>query len=378
MINLPSLNYPESGKLDNRRYREYFLPEDVEQLRLLLVVGSIVVLSLAVIDYLFDKLSWEFFLLLAIRLVFVGIATPAIFRVEKVIGNNHAKADLIYMIFWILLGVVLIAVDITRPPSYVQNQSLYILVIFNCYTMTPGRSYNKVIPATIISTAALLIIIFIKDPVPVPTLGMMIALMLITHLLGLLLAAREERHRRQQYTIKMREEQALLEMERLATTDGLTGLFNRRRFLEGVEAEMARFKRLGDVFCLLMLDFDHFKEINDQYGHQAGDEVLRQFAALIPRVVRTTDIVGRVGGEEFAIACPATTVENARILAERILAMCAQIQIPGAERPSCVTVSIGVSQVLEQDPNLDHLWQRADQALYHAKEGGRNRVEEVL
>jgi len=376
---LSSFAFTESGVVDNeQKYRNYFLVKDIEQLRFLLLLGNMVALSLAAIDYLFYKFTREFFILLVIRLIFIGIASLIYFFAKRVVGNRPTRLELLYMVFWILLSLVLIAVDVSRPPSYTQNQSLYILTIFNCYTMTPGRIYNKVIPSTILSTAALWIILFIKDPIPGPTIGLMAALMLITHGLGLLLAAREERHRRQQYTVKMREERALLEMEKLASTDGLTGLFNRRRFVESMENEVARFKRHGEIFCLLMLDFDHFKEINDQYGHLAGDEVLRQFAALIHGVVRTTDMIGRVGGEEFAVFCPATTAENARVLAERIRAMCAQIQIPGVECPACVTVSIGLSQVLNQDSTLDHLWHRADQALYRAKEDGRNRVEEVL
>jgi diguanylate cyclase (GGDEF)-like protein len=366
------------GLVDNEeKYRRYFLAKDGDQFRLLLNIGTVIVLFLVIIDYLFFGFTREFFVLLAIRLGSIAINYVLRFHSLRIIRNNPARLDFLYWLWWMMMAALLVVVDLSRPPSYIQNQSLYILAMFNIYLMTPGRAYNKIIPATTISTAAILIIFFVKDQIPLPTDGIILAMMFVTHGLGLILASREEHHRRQQYMDQMRVEQAFRDMEKLARTDELTGLFNRRRLLETLESEFARFKRHEEPFCLLMLDFDHFKQINDQYGHLAGDEVLRQFASVIARVVRTIDVVGRVGGEEFAVICPETTVDQARVLAERIRLTSAEIRVLGEDSSIKVSASIGLSQVRKDDLNIDHLWLRADQALYAAKEGGRNRVEIV-
>ncbi len=163
-------------------------------------------------------------------------------------------------------------------------------------------------------------------------------------------------------------------LEKQAHTDPLTGLANRRHFFEVAEAELARSRRYEAPLSLLMLDIDHFKEVNDAHGHRAGDRVLQQLARSCLEVLRTVDVVGRVGGEEFAILLPETDVDGAVEVAERLRAAIAAVGIPREEGvPLRVTVSIGVS-TLAGNANLDTLMSQADDALYDAKHRGRNRV----
>jgi len=168
---------------------------------------------------------------------------------------------------------------------------------------------------------------------------------------------------------------ATAQLERIATTDGLTGLWNRRHLLERLEAEAARSRRNGRPLCLAILDVDHFKRVNDGHGHPAGDEVLRVLAGLLKEAVRTSDVVGRMGGEEFAILMPETDRAQARLVCERLRRLVAArpVRLPSGEDLR-VTLSTGIA-LLAGEEESDKLISRADAALYGAKAGGRNRVK---
>ncbi|MCB1765447.1 MAG: PAS domain S-box protein [Candidatus Competibacteraceae bacterium] len=166
------------------------------------------------------------------------------------------------------------------------------------------------------------------------------------------------------------------ELKRLATTDHLTGLANRRHFLGQMALELDRFKRYAKPTALLMLDLDHFKQVNDTYGHAAGDAVLQHFASITLKVLRRTDLVGRLGGEEFAALLPDTDLDGALHLAERLRWALANLPMPAEEGTKiALTVSIGVTLFLPADLDANVILIRADQALYRAKQTGRNRVE---
>ena len=165
------------------------------------------------------------------------------------------------------------------------------------------------------------------------------------------------------------------EVRRLATTDELTGIFNRRHFFTLAEREFSRSRRYGGPLSAIMLDVDHFKNVNDTHGHSAGDEVLRTIAARCQSCIRDLDVLGRYGGEEFAIVLPGTVLEQAQQhLAERLRRAVADAPIPTARGELTLTVSIGVAEATGETKDLAALIDRADTALYQAKEGGRNRV----
>jgi diguanylate cyclase (GGDEF)-like protein len=171
----------------------------------------------------------------------------------------------------------------------------------------------------------------------------------------------------------MHKERADEETARLATTDPLTGVFNRRTFIELAEQELARARRSGAPLALMMLDLDHFKRVNDTYGHLVGDEVLVSFTRLIRECVRRGDLVVRYGGEEFCVLLPGTPLPAAHALAERIRAATAARML--TTLPFRVTVSIGLTAYAGgAQVALDNLLARADGALYRAKDEGRNRV----
>lgn len=165
------------------------------------------------------------------------------------------------------------------------------------------------------------------------------------------------------------------ELEWQARTDALTGVHNRRHFLELAEAELARAKRYGTPLAVLMLDVDEFKCINDTHGHAVGDEVLRQLAEICRKTLREMDAIGRMGGEEFAVMLPETDTVQAHEAAERLRSTIAAAKVALPQGlPLKFTVSIGISGLQGRDDNLDTLLSEADTALYTAKRTGRNRV----
>jgi diguanylate cyclase (GGDEF)-like protein len=165
------------------------------------------------------------------------------------------------------------------------------------------------------------------------------------------------------------------ELEKLAITDALTDLYNRRYLAESLEKECRRASRYGRPLSCLMIDIDEFKLCNDLHGHLTGDDVLRQVGALIKGSVRDTDLVARYGGEEFCVLLPETPYEGAMQLAERMLSTIAGQPLSGRERPVPITVSIGVwGSNDKEDLEPDTIVGYADAALLEAKTAGKNRV----
>ena len=165
------------------------------------------------------------------------------------------------------------------------------------------------------------------------------------------------------------------ELERLATTDPLTGIFNRRSFFDTANKEIRRSVRYNYPFTLLMLDIDHFKRVNDSYGHAFGDQVIQRFTEVVNECLREEDLFGRVGGEEFAVILVSADLDGAATVAERIRENWEQAELQTEGKNVSFTVSIGVADLRNPRESVDMVMERADKALYTAKEEGRNRVK---
>lgn len=161
------------------------------------------------------------------------------------------------------------------------------------------------------------------------------------------------------------------ELARLANTDALTRLANRRRMAEAIELELVRYARYGHVFSIVMIDIDHFKAINDRFGHAVGDKTLQALAGRAGEALRDVDTLGRWGGEEFLVILPETPFEETM---RKAAELCRHVADAPLVENRSVTISCGVASVRTGD-NADSLLQRADAALYAAKDRGRNRAE---
>lgn len=169
-------------------------------------------------------------------------------------------------------------------------------------------------------------------------------------------------------------QQANGQLEKLSRTDKLTGLANRGYWQERLVQAFSLFKRYQTPHCLIMFDIDHFKKVNDTYGHLAGDLVIQDIASLLSASVRSSDIAGRYGGEEFAIILPETDLEGTLVFAERLRQAIEGLVIQYEQQQLKVTISLGIAQLSSATTSEQAWLQAADQALYSAKNSGRNRV----
>jgi len=161
------------------------------------------------------------------------------------------------------------------------------------------------------------------------------------------------------------------EYKEKAYTDELTAIYNRTYFNKELKKEISRYKRDNIPFCFIIIDIDSFKKVNDTFGHQVGDEILKDMTSIIRKRIRITDTFARWGGEEYVELLPNTTFENARLIAENIRTMIEDYTFSNSLKVTC---SFGISQIREDDLE-ESLIKRADEALYRAKAKGKNRVE---
>ncbi|MFW6052401.1 MAG: GGDEF domain-containing protein [Desulfosalsimonas sp.] len=189
-----------------------------------------------------------------------------------------------------------------------------------------------------------------------------------------MLLAAESANVELQRQIKARKELEK-KLKEQAETDPLTGLYNRRRYEIMFIREFQRVRRYGGSMSVLVLDLDHFKRINDTYGHGAGDVVLQELADLSRRQLRQVDIIGRLGGEEFIIMLPDTGISEAVTVAERLRKDIESTEIIVGKNRLYITATIGAAELVKEDQGIDNLVRRADSALYRGKREGRNRVE---
>ncbi|MBU2972208.1 diguanylate cyclase [Pseudoalteromonas sp. C2R02] len=169
------------------------------------------------------------------------------------------------------------------------------------------------------------------------------------------------------------------QFKKQANTDPLTELYNRRFFIEQAEKEFNRTCRHSNSLSLISFDIDHFKNINDKYGHPAGDQVLIQLAKALQPVIRNEDILARIGGEEFCLLLPETPIDVANQVAERIRNTLANMTVKGDwQGEISITVSLGVTSLKAKDDSFEQLFKRADKALYNAKNNGRDQVSQFI
>jgi len=177
-----------------------------------------------------------------------------------------------------------------------------------------------------------------------------------------------------QLAVAMANARAVRQLEEMATTDGLTGCLNKRALLDQMEQKLMAAQRFGRKLSLIVTDLDHFKAVNDTYGHAAGDRVLKELGGVLRRVKRETDLVARFGGEEFCVLCEETDARGARLLAERVREELENTEVATELGPLKVTASLGVATFPDDASTAADLFVQGDKALYEAKNRGRNQV----
>ena len=355
-------------------YRRQYLKQDMKQTVLFSSTWLVVNLLFIFTDFLLFGTSSVWQHALWLRLSLSGFTLATFWVLSRI--TRPAIFD------WLGFGMLCIAYIHVFMLNHLQPVSQYAgldyLVILGIYILVPIRVLFRLIPSVLFSlcniAAYTSYCLNQSPPVPFAQLFIMTVSFVLSNGLGLWAASQFYSHRRQQFEAQTRSMELRKDLIQNALFDQLTGVANRRHFFQVAEEEFGRFIRYNRPFSLLMMDLDHFKEVNDKYGHPVGDKVLKELAETVLRNKRDNDLFGRLGGEEFALLLPETNLAGATEIAVRLRRACHTLGVPG-HMAIRVTVSIGVTQVRSEDASFDDVLSRVDETLYRAKNNGRDRVE---
>jgi diguanylate cyclase (GGDEF)-like protein len=366
-------------------FRRSMQSQTTQQLRIALFVTSALFMMFILFDYFLLGLTTNFYILSSMRvtvaLASLLLAVSLRFRTPTL--NSSIPLNLVC--FLLVTSQIFIAP--LRPETVFTQITAVVAITLALYLFLPNR-FRWTVSFSIYLAAGFLLVIHALKLFELPgIIGSGLAL-IMANVVGMLTASRLNRLQRAQFTAllaerdtneklqKEIEERQRLEkdLRHLAQTDDLTGLNNRRWFFELAEQELRHTRRMGTPLGLCMLDIDHFKAVNDLYGHAAGDQVLKIVANLCRQELRASDIIGRFGGEEFVIALPDSDLDATCITAERLRTRLAQSQLPGIFKGLSLTMTAGVTQISPAEASLEPALLRADHALYTGKSNGRNTV----
>lgn len=355
-------------------YRQHYLSADMAQA---IIVSQIVLASTIVFipsDYWLFYPQPLFFGLLALRGFFGLLTLLFAFSLRRV--TRPGLYDQLTFVWTIVTLLFTVLVDATRPPTYLGRYLLHVMYVFLIYLALPNGLIYRAGAALVFSLVSLAsLVTLVAESAPLFVVAAVFVL-LIANLVGFLTSTRSNSYRRRQYSAMREADRLNAELTVLAETDSLTGALNRRKLLALASEEYRRFRRYGRPFSVAVMDLDFFKRVNDNHGHQIGDQVLAEFGRLALAEKRNTDRLGRLGGEEFALLLPETTEALAYHLGERLRQ---QLECSDSIRALVgypVTLSIGIATVADTETGFGDLLRRADAALYRAKQNGRNRVEQ--
>lgn len=385
---LPERLQPFRGEFADAALEQSFrlntLDRMVPQQRIGLLVWALLLLVFTVPDYLAMGFVSGFWLLTGYRVAMALLLLAyraALQRRPELARDGHILMwlGLLSYPFFFLFYVV-------RPDMRAINTGVIMVIQLTMFLFMPAR-VMLVFPVALLGSVGASISFWAVSPSPVAIKVGTTFLLALSAVMGYVVALRLQKTERQEFWLRQQLQSAnrelqgeverrvalQQELERQAATDLLTGLSNRRAFTERFATETARAQRSGQALALAMFDLDHFKQVNDRYGHAGGDAVLRSVGQLCARSFRGMDMAARVGGEEFAVLLPAASVQQAGEVMQRFLHTLAVMDIDIGTQSVRVTATAGVAQQQGSD-SMDTLMARADGALYAGKQAGRNRV----
>lgn len=365
-------------------YREHVGPGMARHLRTAVLVWATLLVLFGVLDYQALGLSDGFLHLMVGRLTTAAALLVLAWRLSS---DARLATDSYAVTAVAIFGFTLFFfIHFVRPEITIWNIGVTLIILVSLYIFIPIRvkMANLVVAFGIVGT---LYTLYIRGSAAPALLGLLF-IMMLPAVVGYVAALRLQIVQREQFGLlrdvvevnhslegEIRRREALeVELQRQATTDPLTGLFNRRQYELLFERERERARRLGSRMSLCVLDLDHFKQVNDKYGHDLGDQVLKHIAALFTQKLRQSDIVGRFGGEEFIMLLPDTDVAQAEIVVNRMREHLLATPLVTPEVTILLSATFGVTEVTAEDQAIQDVIRRADKALYDGKQAGRNRV----
>lgn len=324
-------------------------------------------------DYLNFGFSSAFYATVWVRAIFLVFSAMLLIVLKHVkTVTQHNCLVFTWSIIYILLSIY---INTTRSLTNINFTYIDTLIVLAFFLVLPNNIIIKGILANILTIGDLMVILYFKSPISDLSLKTIILSYIVANVLGFFIANRLQQFRHKQYHAFLQEQNNCKELEKVAFIDYLTGALNRRKFFQLGALEFDKFLKCKTTFSIIMLDLDLFKRLNDKSGHAAGDHYLKEFTNIIVENIRSNDVLGRLGGEEFAMILPETNLNSALELAEKLRRLCDERIIYFNNQLLHTTVSIGVTKVWECDRTFQDVLKRADKALYHAKENGRNQVQ---
>lgn len=353
-------------------YRVFYLKNDIAQSILSMSIASISMLGMLRMDALLFKDRPNLFMWMALyRGGFILVSFFVMLAISKTTKVRIFDRLLLGWISFAVLSLVLS--NFTRPANYLTT-AFDIIVPFAIYALSPLKLFHNFVLAFGYSAGTLYIDHFFKVGVDPMTLSAATAAQFVVQALGLISTLQIQSYRRKSFKEYMDEKDAKEMVAYMANIDPLTKSLTRRHFFGIAQSEFLRFSRYHRPLSALILDTDDFKNVNDTYGHHAGDLVLRSFSLVAMEQKRVPDTFGRLGGEEFGLLLPETNLDQARVVAERIQKTWEKSPVSLDGVPIHSTVSIGVVEAGAEDKSFEDLLRRADQMMYKAKERGKNQV----
>lgn len=367
-----------------RAYRDHVKEATARNLIVALRVWAFLLVAFGWLDFMALGLSEGFYHLMGSRLLsaFLLLSFSVMVKYRPGLAKNGTGVSILEVVGFFLFFIIYFV----RPDITTWNIGVTVIILISLYIFIPNRVVNSNIVA-LFGIAGTIYCIALVGAEPPVLVGLVFLLSLPT-IIGYFAAVRLNLGNRQQYALFMetvqvnqslqaeikRREELEVELKLQATTDPLTGLLNRRQYETLFRREQERVRRHAGKLSLCVTDLDHFKKINDEYGHDVGDQVLRHISDLFVETLRHTDIVGRFGGEEFILLLPDTDLDNAMVVIDRLREKLQASPIEADGKEICITATFAVTEVTAEDVTIEDVIRRADKALYQGKEAGRNQV----
>jgi diguanylate cyclase (GGDEF)-like protein len=367
------------GKID-RDYRESFLREDKTQARILIAISAIWAFGYSYVEYMDLKTVPLFYLLFVLRFFFSSASICLSLKLPRI--NNPSLFDLAILAWSIAVVLLTFTSNLSRDELTIKTINVSLAWVLGFYFILPTKHLYKSIPALLISILSIYILYNYKNltlhEIGMPVLLSKLSAVLVMNIIGFVIALRLDSQRYHQYLIQKTLIDGRAQLKEMATSDSLTGIFNRRGFFEIASTEFDRYQRYGEKFAFAIIDVDKLKRINDTYGHPAGDHSIKLLTETINAEKRSSDTSGRLAGDEFGIILPNTSAGQALEVLSRIKNSLADTIVESPNKQQFqVSFSAGVASIDESDKSFDDLYRRADKALLTAKQLGGNRIKKA-
>jgi diguanylate cyclase (GGDEF)-like protein len=262
--------------------------------------------------------------------------------------------------------------DFYQPDRITENVLVSDFLVIAMYVLITNKFIYRILPIAIITIACIIALFTTSNVATSEEKYLHTTTLILLNGTGIIVLSRNNRFKQAEYRAIVREKEARAMFEELAASDPLTGILNRRSFIEHTRLALHRFERYHNSFCLAVIDLDHFKRINDTYGHLIGDRAIIKFAALVDANKRTGDIFGRLGGDEFGFILHGSNQPDAIKTLARIQEVLQALVIESPVGDFHISFSVGVTEVVLGDKSPDDLLHRADMALYQSKSQRQN------